>query len=75
MLQAWHVPQDALPQHTPSTQFPLPQSVPALQVEPFGRVTHAPALHILPVPQLVPFATLDVNTQTDEPVVHDVVPF
>jgi hypothetical protein len=75
MLQDWQVPQEGAPQHTPSTQLPLPQSVPTLQVAPFGRTTHAPALHILPVPQLVPLATFDVNTQTDTPVAHDVEPF
>lgn len=74
-LQAWHVPQDGVPQHTLSTQFPLPQSAAALQVDPFGRTTHAPALHILPVPQLVPFATFEVNVHTDVPVAHDVAPF
>ena len=33
-LQAWQVPVQADPQHTPSTQYPLPQSLAARQVRP-----------------------------------------
>jgi hypothetical protein len=35
-LQARQRPQDELPQHTPSTQFPLPHSAPAAQVAPLA---------------------------------------
>ena len=43
--QAWHCPPQALLQHTPSTQLPLPHWLDAVQAPPlpfFG--THAPAL-------------------------------
>ncbi len=73
-LQRLQTPQEELPQHTPSTQLPEPQSVPPEQVEPFGRGTQLPLLQIFPVPQLVPLATLPVDVQTIGPVVHDVVP-
>ena len=34
MLQAWHVPHDEVVQHAPSTQLPVPHSLPAPQVAP-----------------------------------------
>jgi len=74
-LQRLQTPHDGLPQQTPSTQFPEPQSLVDEQVEPFGRGTQAPALQIFPGAQLVPLATLPVDVQTEVPVAHDVVPF
>jgi hypothetical protein len=45
-----------------------------LQAAPFAHATHVPALHTIPEPQLVPFATLPVEVHTEAPVAHDVVP-
>jgi hypothetical protein len=73
-LQRLQTPHDELPQQTPSTQFPEPQSVPDEQAMPFGRGTQLPPLQIFPVAQLVPLATLPVVVHTDTPVAHDVVP-
>jgi hypothetical protein len=73
-LHRLHVVQDAVLQHTPSTQLPEPQSVLAPQDMPFGRAMQEPLLQIFPVPQPVPFATLPVELHTDAPVAHDVVP-
>jgi hypothetical protein len=72
--QRLQVPQAVLPQHTPSTQFPLPQSWPVVQVSPLGRPMQEPLLQILPVPQLVPFPTFPVAVQTEVPVAHEVAP-
>jgi hypothetical protein len=47
-LQARQVPQLAAEQQTPSMQFPLSQSVPALQSWPRRRRPHAPLLQTLP---------------------------
>ena len=41
---------------------------------PLLHVTHAPALHTMPLPQVVPAAVLPVSTQTELPVVHEVAP-
>jgi len=50
----------------------LPQGL-----KPEAQVVHWPApLHVkFPAHEPVPFATFDVNTQTETPVAHDVVPF
>jgi hypothetical protein len=43
--QAWHCPPQALLQHTPSTQLPLPHWLAAVQAPPLASFgTHAPAL-------------------------------
>jgi hypothetical protein len=73
-LQRLQTPHEALPQQTPSTQFPEPQSVADEQAMPFGRGTQLPPLQIFPGAQLVPLATLPVDVHTDVPVAHDVVP-
>jgi hypothetical protein len=42
-LHAWHAGQAALPQHAPSTQFPLPHWVPAVHVAPSASLgVHVP---------------------------------
>jgi hypothetical protein len=70
-LQAEH--EDVL-QQTPSTQLPLPQSVPTVQAVPLGVATQAPPMQILAVPHGVLSATFPVTPHTDEPVAHDVRP-
>jgi len=47
-LQARQVPQLAAEQHTPSTQFPLPHSPPALQSWPSRFKPHEPLLQTFP---------------------------
>ncbi len=43
MLHAWHVPQEAALQQTPSTQLPLEHSPPIAHAWPFVRSAQAPA--------------------------------
>jgi hypothetical protein len=50
-LQAWQVPQLVAEQQTPSTQFPLPHSVPALQSWPRRFNPHEPLLQTFPAAQ------------------------
>jgi hypothetical protein len=52
-LQAWQVPQLGAEQQTPSTQFPLAQSVPAPQSWPRRLNPHEPLLHTFPGAQSV----------------------
>jgi hypothetical protein len=47
-LQIWQVPQLAVEQQTPSTQLPLPHSLPAAQIWPRRLRPHAPALQTFP---------------------------
>jgi len=46
-LQAWQVPQDPVPQQTPSTQLPLPHSCAAAQTAPLAlRATQLPPVPV-----------------------------
>lgn len=72
--QRWQTGHDALPQQTPLTQFPEPQSVPAPHASPLGLTTHVPFVQIFPVPQLVLLGTLPVDTQTEVPDAQEVNP-
>jgi hypothetical protein len=74
-LQAAHVPQLAAEQQTPSTQLPLPHSVPKLQIWPRRLRPQAPALQTLPGEQsalvaqtethAVPVSALQANGTQD----------
>jgi hypothetical protein len=74
-LQTWHVPQLAAEQQTPSTQLPLPHSVPAAQSWPRRLSPHAPALQTFPdeqsallvqtATQAVPVVALQANGTQD----------
>ena len=74
-LHALQVPQLGEEQHTPSTQFPLPHSVPAAQIWPRRLRPQAPALHTFPGEQsevvlqtathAVPVAALQANGTHD----------
>jgi hypothetical protein len=74
-LQTWQVPQLAVEQQTPSTQFPLPHSVPAAQIWPRRLRPQAPALQTFPGEQsallaqtathAVPVAALQANGTQD----------
>jgi hypothetical protein len=50
-LHAWQVPQLPAPQQTPSTQYPLAQSLPAAQICPRRLSPHDPALQNCPAAQ------------------------
>ena len=54
---------------------PISQALPVLQDSPAVHETQLPPLQTLLVPQEVPFAALLLKVHTDEPVLHDVVPF
>jgi hypothetical protein len=64
MLQAWQLPHEALPQHTPSTQAPLAQSAFATHDCPMGRPTHVPLMQISLPLQSVPSPALPVVMHT-----------
>ena len=74
-LQTWQVPQLAVEQQTPSTQLPLPHSVPAAQIWPRRLSPQAPALQTFPDEQsallaqtathAVPVAALQANGTQD----------
>jgi hypothetical protein len=53
--------------------MPAWQGFAGVQASPAVHATHAPALHTMLVPQLVPFATLPDSTQTGAPVVQVVM--
>jgi hypothetical protein len=58
----------------PQASVPLWQTLLGLQLEPSAQVTQLPLLQTMPVPQLVPLATLPVAMHADVPVAQDVVP-
>ena len=60
-LQAWQVPQLAVEQQTPSTQLPLPHSVPEVQIWPRRLSPQAPALQTFPGEQSVLVAQTDTQ--------------
>jgi hypothetical protein len=74
-LQTWQVPQLAVEQQTPSTQLPLPHSVPNVQIWPRRLSPQAPALQTFPGEQsallaqtethAVPVAALQTNGTQD----------
>jgi hypothetical protein len=74
-LQTWQLPQLGAEQQTPSTQLPLPHSVPAAQSWPRRLSPHAPALQTFPgaqsllpaqtATQAVPVAALHANGEQD----------
>ncbi len=74
-LQTWQVPQLAVEQQTPSTQFALPHSVPEAQIWPSRLSPQAPALQTFPGEQsallaqtdtqAVPVAALQANGTQD----------
>ena len=74
-LQTWQLPQLAAEQQTPSTQLPLPHSLPAAQSWPRRLSPHAPALQTFPGAQsalvaqtathAVPVAALQANGAQD----------
>lgn len=74
-LQTWHMPQLAAEQQTPSTQLPLPHSLPAAQSWPRRLRPQEPALQKLPEAQsalllqtetqAVPVAALQANGKQD----------
>lgn len=43
VVQAWQIPEQAVLQHTPSTQLPLEHSEAIVQAAPLARSPHAPA--------------------------------
>ena len=72
-LQASQAPPHAVSQHTPSTQLPLAQLLPALQAVPFAlpppppdEVTQAPELQVYPTAQPA-LDEHDVGHEADEP--------
>ena len=60
-LQTWQVPQLAVEQQTPSTQLPLPHSVPTVQIWPRRLSPHAPALQTFPGEQSAVLVQTDTH--------------
>jgi hypothetical protein len=60
-LQTWQVPQLAVEQQTPSTQLPLPHSLPEVQIWPRRLSPQAPALQTFPGEQSALVAQTDTQ--------------